>query len=174
MSYTRSIRSEGVLDDGVWSDSRGVSQGTVGAPFCFSMIASSLISALRINAHGCGVRLRDGTVTHSIHFADDVVCMSETAAGLQLQLDAAHENARDHRLQLSAAKSEVVVFGREGDPFNAADHHFTLGGRTLIVSSCFKYLGVRSHRRCPSPRRMRRARSGGTRCSRSFVGGSLW
>jgi hypothetical protein len=99
MSYTRSIRSEGVLDDGVWSDSRGVSQGTVGAPFCFSMIASSLISALRINAHGCGIRLRDGTVTHSIHFADDVVCMSETAAGLQLQLDAAHENARDHRLR---------------------------------------------------------------------------
>ncbi len=65
MSYTRSIRSEGVLDDGVWSDSRGVSQGTVGAPFCFSMIASSLISALRINAHGCGIQLRDGTVTYS-------------------------------------------------------------------------------------------------------------
>jgi Reverse transcriptase (RNA-dependent DNA polymerase) len=142
MSYTRSIRSEGVLDDGVWSDSRGVSQGTVGAPFCFSMIASSLISALRINAHGCGIQLRDGTVTYSIHFADDVVCMSETAGGLQRQLDAAHENARDHRLQLSAVKSEVVVFGREGDPFNAADHYFTLGGRTLKVSSCFKYLGV--------------------------------
>ena len=143
MSYTRSIRSEGVLDDEVWSDSRGVSQGTVGAPFCFSMIAASLIAALRINVHGCGIELRDGTVTHSIHFADDVVCMSETAEGYSCS---STRRTRTHVITgcscVSAAKSEVVVFGREGDPFNAADHYFTLGGRTLAVSSCFKYLGT--------------------------------
>ena len=144
MSLTRSVRCAGqpLNEAGVWSDTRGVSQGTVGAPSCFQMIAASLITALRIHVlQGCGVRLRDGTVTFSVHFADDVVCMSETAAGLQLQLDAADQHARDHKLRLSAEKSEVVVFGYAGDEFRATDHHFTLGGRTLTMSSCFKHLG---------------------------------
>jgi hypothetical protein len=92
----------------------------------------------------------------------------DTAEGLQLQLDATHENARHRLQQLSAAKqSEVVVFGREGDPFNAAYHYFTLGGRTLAVSSCFKYQGVAIPQEVQLARRTRRERSGGTRYSPS-------
>ena len=150
------------MDEGTWSDTQGVSQGVVGSPFAFALCAADLSAALKIYEAGCGVELRDGSRVFSISYADDIVLCAATPRGLQKMLDAAFANSRTNRYEFSAEKSEVVVFGAEGDEESLSwPWFFHLGGVALQRSTSFKYLGavlnravaVRAERDLPAGRR---------------------
>jgi hypothetical protein len=144
MKYNRVVRMDGEpLDEGVWSDTRGVAQGVTTAPFAYAIMHADLVRALKLHVAGCGILLRDGSRTFSISFADDIVLIAESAAGLQRMLDAAFDDSRKNRYKFSATKCEVVIFHAAADEASIVRHGFHLGGVVLQLSAGFQYLGVR-------------------------------
>ena len=82
-------------------------------------------------------------------YADDMVLLSDTAAGLQTLLNALHTFCLASHLEVNVPKSEIVVFGASpwrplpeaaGGP---APWHYA--GSELPVSTSFKYLGIDLH-----------------------------
>ncbi|MBM3273262.1 reverse transcriptase family protein [Candidatus Kaiserbacteria bacterium] len=147
MAAQRTVRVEGAPKGSAWSDTRGVAQGVVGAPFAYSVMAADLIHAVKLDTHGAGIRLVDGSRVHSISYADDIVLIAESAEGLQHMLNAAQQHARRDRFDFEPDKCEVVVFGAERDDRTDWDCSvFYLDGHLLRRSEEFRYLGVPMHR----------------------------
>jgi len=71
-------------------------------------------------------------------FADDLVLMSETVAGLQNQLDALEIFCRDRGLTVNVAKTKVLTFV----PLGTTAGLLTYAGREIERVTSFKYLGV--------------------------------
>ena len=130
------------LAEGRWSDTRGAMTGVAGAPVVHNVNAARIAMSVKIYAFGCGIPLQNGAVIHSLHYADDVVLLATTPAGLQLQLDAAGRRSYEDRFLWSPPKSIVVVFGHDGDD-NDLRFFFHLRGEQIKVETSFQYLGVR-------------------------------
>ena len=72
-------------------------------------------------------------------YADDVVLLSCTAAGLQDLLDSMHAFCLSLGLTISPSKTEVVVFnGSSSDTWHVGQH-------VLPRSASFKYRGIVFH-----------------------------
>ena len=78
-------------------------------------------------------------------YADDVVLLSWTAAGLQDLLDSMHGFCLSMGLTISPSKTEVVVFnGSSSDTWHAGQH-FLPRSASFKGLLKFKYLGIVFH-----------------------------
>ena len=73
-------------------------------------------------------------------FADDIVLLSDTIAGLQNQLDVLARNCARHDLHVNLDKSNIVII-RNGGYIAKREKWFYNGKNITIVNSC-KYLGL--------------------------------
>ena len=129
---------------------RGVKQGCPLSPLLF---------ALYINDFGAhsgvldreGVPLRTGTrVVSHMFYADDLVLVSGTEAGLQRMLSALESYAHRKGLTVNAGKSEVVVFNSKQVPCKRRAGSEELvclkyAGQPLKLVGEFRYLGLVLH-----------------------------
>ena len=114
----------------------GVRQGECLSPFLFAVYINDLeISLSDVDA---GVTINDLKIL-VLFYADDVVIFSETATGLQNEIDKLLQYCSRWKLKLNTDKSQVVVFRRGNQPVKES---WYFGDTKLIVTNKIPYLGL--------------------------------
>ena len=72
-------------------------------------------------------------------FADDVILMSASQAGLQKQLDCLQEACEERNLEVNCHKTKILIF-RKGGYVKKCEKWFIYGKKLEIVNS-YEYLG---------------------------------
>lgn len=118
----------------------GVKQGDVCSPILFSLFINELAREVIENGkHGARFSL-DYFELFILLLADDVVLLSETAIGLQTQLNNLHRAACSLELKVNLNKSNIIVFRKGG--YLAARERWTYDNLVMPVVNAYKYLGI--------------------------------
>ena len=73
-------------------------------------------------------------------YADDVILLSSSAAGLQQKLDLLQTFCEDWCLSINIEKTKILIFNKAGSLIN--DHKFNIFGNAISCTNTYKYLGV--------------------------------
>ena len=115
----------------------GVKQGDCLSTTLFNIYANDLIDEL--NQCNSGLQLGDISIS-ALLYADDLVLISSTEAGLQSLLDTVYAWCRKWRMTVNCSKSNIVHYRKKSQP--QTTFTFTLGRRPLDTVTQYKYLGV--------------------------------
>lgn len=117
----------------------GLRQGCCLSPILFSIFINEIASSVDGRGrHGIQL-LPDLVELFILLFADDIVLLSDTARGLQNQIDILHEACTKLFLNINKDKTKVMVFRKGG--FLGKNEKWTLDGSELEVVNEYKYLG---------------------------------
>ena len=119
---------------------QGVQQGSPLSPALFGIFVDAL-ERLMQGAFGCYAPELDEHAVPLLLYADDLVLMSRSAAGLQSLLNKLHQFSTYHRLQVNIKKTEVLVFQQRRPALFTLPTLYYNGGPLKKVHS-FKYLGL--------------------------------
>lgn len=117
----------------------GVKQGCPLSPTLFGLYIDELESFLQ--AGGCDAPRLAGIMAAILLYADDIVLISETAAGLRKQLGILGEFCIAKRLTVNLAKTQVLVFNARKPPAG----EFLYQGQPLVKVMQYRYLGIEFH-----------------------------
>ena len=107
------VRSVAKLSDYI-NCSFGVKQGDVCSPVLFSLYINELaLNIIEKGRHGAKF-LNDLLELFILLLADDIILLSETVIGLQIQLNNLKQAASDLQLKVNMDKSNIVVFRKGG------------------------------------------------------------
>ena len=134
------VRARGELGTPFMSTA-GVRQGCPASPVLFGILIDRLEAFLERHCPQHGIQLVAGSLLRALLYADDVVLMASSAAGLQTMLDALHMFCRANSMFVNQTKSEVVVFSG-GERCPRATVGFTYDGASLPVKDGYLYLGM--------------------------------
>ena len=113
-------------------DELGVNQGGNASPTLFRKYLADLREYLSKHV---GICVSDNTIAHLL-WADDLVLLSDTAAGLQTQLDGLLQFCTKYLLIVNEMKTKVMVFG------NDTKSEFSFNCIQVERVDKYKYLGV--------------------------------
>ena len=114
---------------------RGVRQGCILSPLLFNLFTADLERELRKNKSG--VELCSGVPLDMLMYADDVVLISSSAAGLKKHLHTLSEFCQKWRLVVNTEKTKICVFGKDTDT-----QVYSWNNTILEKTQSYKYLGV--------------------------------
>ncbi len=115
----------------------GVKQGDPMSPTLFAIYVNDLI--VDLNAVNQGVRCGNNSVS-CLFYADDIVIMSETASGLQTQLNVVSNWCNKWRMELNQQKTNVIHFHPKS--ISRTNCNFKCGDHVIDKVSKYKYLGL--------------------------------
>ena len=117
----------------------GVRQGCILSPELFSIFINEI--ATTVDEKGIhGIQLLPGLVEIFILlFADDIVLLSDTARGLQNQIDILNTACKKLSLNVNKDKTKIMVFRKGG--FLGKNDNWTMDGDILEVVNEYNYLG---------------------------------
>ena len=113
---------------------KGVRQGCILSPLLFSLFISDLETELRHNESG--VKL-NRMAMDLLMYADDIVLISSSAAGLRKNLYVLQSYCKTWKLEINIDKTKICVFGRDLDR-----QVFKWKQSVLEKVQEYKYLGV--------------------------------
>jgi hypothetical protein len=118
---------------------QGVKQGCLLSPLIFSLLISKVADEVR--KHGKhGFQLLPGNPEiFLLLFADDIVLLSSTPAGLQHQINNLERASKDLNLEVNLDKTKIMVF-RKGGHLSAVER-WSFSGQNVEVVNSYKYLG---------------------------------
>ena len=114
----------------------GVRQGECLSPFLFALYVNDMEKCLDDDEFGVTV---DDIKIILLFYADDVVVISESAQGLQREIDKLQAYCTKWKLKLNTDKSQVVIFQKGNANTN---HQWFFGDIRLKVSKRIPYLGI--------------------------------
>ena len=127
------MKINGVLYDWI-KDQVGMNQGGPNSPNLFRKFLADLGNYLSMNY---GVVLSDETILLHLLWADDLILLSDSVKGLQIQLDGLFNFCKDSMMIVNETKTKIMVFGNaEKNP------SFSYNNKTLDVVNQYKYLGI--------------------------------
>ncbi len=118
----------------------GVHEGSPLSPLLFILFVAGLVDHLRAtgSADG-GIRLSDGSRIFCVMYADDVLLIATTEAGLQRLIDDTTQFFRQNGMSVNPDKSDVVIFSRSDRVY---DKQISINDVPKDVGDEAKYLGV--------------------------------
>jgi hypothetical protein len=129
------VRWNGCLSD-YFKVNSGVRQGSILSPALFNLYINQLIVDLRLCSSGCHV---NNCFIGCIFYADDILLMSATVAGLQELLNVCDQSVADLQLKFNCSKSFCIAFGHKHDTVIT---DMKLGNNTICWNMSIKYLGL--------------------------------
>ena len=125
----------------------GLRQGCPLSATVFGLFLDGLHNHLQQSVPGAGIQVQDLKITDT-EYADDVMLLGSTPAQLQILINAMTHYCEALHMQISAAKTKVMVLGGErGHTFTYTDHIHHQSSVLEQVSS-FKYLGLNFEESC--------------------------
>ena len=125
---------------GAFMCSRGLKQGDSCSPILFPLLIKELANETALKGKH-GITLSPDILQILIMlFADDVVLLSNTIAGLHCWLNVLRDTAKKLHLVVNFEKSQVVIF-RNGGYIAAREKRFNDDMKLKIVNH-YKYLGI--------------------------------
>ena len=118
----------------------GVKQGCPLSPTLFGLYVDGLEKHL-LDMNDIDAPTLMGVMVPLLLYADDLILMSESAAGLQKQLDALASFCEERQLTVNLSKTKMVVF--EHRRSDVPD--FVLNGAGVERVESYKYLGFVVH-----------------------------
>ena len=133
------VRAGGDLTE-AFMCSRGLKQGDSCSPILFPLLIKELANETALKGKH-GITLSPDILQILIMlFADDVVLLSNTIAGLHCWLNVLRDTAKRLHLVVNFEKSQVVIF-RNGGYIAAREKRFNDDMKLKIVNR-YKYLGI--------------------------------
>ena len=114
-------------------DHCGTNQGGPLSPNMFRFILADLREYLKSES---GIVIDDEVLVHLL-WADDLVLMSDSAEGLQSQLDCLFKFCCKSQMIVNETKTKIMTFGK-----NSSVHTFSFNNKQLEIVTQYKYLGV--------------------------------
>ena len=111
--------------------------GGILSPYLFNVYVDDL--SVKLNSCHVGCYYSGGCINH-LMYADDLVIMSPSVAGLYKLLHICESFGLSHDVLFNNKKSTIMSF-RAGNPKDAHLPLYTLNGEVLCHSACVKYLG---------------------------------
>ena len=81
----------------------------------------------------------NGRPVHFLMYADDVILLSKTAAGLQSKIDILNHYCEDWCLNVNTSKTKMLVFNKAGRHYRL---NFKINHVPLESVNEYKYLGI--------------------------------
>ena len=134
--YQCCVRVQGCLTK-MFNAPIGVKQGCRISPLLFGLYINSL--AEKIKDLNKGAKYGDKNIGLLL-YADDVVILSDTAEGLQEQLNALNDWCKKWRLELNGSKTSIMIYRNKGTELPT--HQFNCGNLNLDYVEEYKYLGL--------------------------------
>ena len=113
-------------------DTCGTNQGGPLSPNMFRYMLNDLKDFLDDQ---CGIVVNNNILVHML-WADDLVLLSDSASGLQRQLDGLLEFCSKYQMIVNELKTKVMIYGKPTEDI------FKFNGKSLDIVSEYKYLGV--------------------------------
>jgi reverse transcriptase-like protein len=135
--------SEGL--SGCFQSVLGVKQGCPLSPLLFGIFLDDWEGHLQSTlGAAAALPLLSGRTIPPLLFADDMLLVATSAAGLQAQLRCLQEYCDAKKLTVNAAKTQVLILrpGGGGGSRLAAGESFTYAGKPLQAVASTKYLGL--------------------------------
>jgi hypothetical protein len=114
----------------------GLKQGDILSPLLFNLYINELSGHLITNAD---TPTLNGVHVNHLLYADDLVLISRSRAGLQQQLDSLNSFSEKWQLQINYDKTKVLVFNKSG---KRCTDHFHIGNTSVNCCTQYTYLGV--------------------------------
>ena len=130
------VRINSVCTD-FFNVSSGVKQGCLLSPVLFNLFVNDLIYDMRNSGSGVAI---DNVKVAVLGYADDLVCLSDTAEGLQNMLDILYAWCRRFSMNVNVLKTQIVHFRPISIP--QTDFKFEYNGCGLSLVKQYKYLGL--------------------------------
>ena len=121
---------------------RGVLQGNILSPTLFNIFINDIKEVL-LHENSPFLSETTGSKVSCLLYADDVVLLSTTQAGLQYQLDALHGYCQSWGLSINRTKTKVVIFAKNDPKIRPV---FKCGEDFIEAVDQYKYLGVIFHK----------------------------
>ena len=116
---------------------RGVRQGCVLSPILFNLFLADLQPVL--DKYGENIKIDETVNTSCLLWADDILIISETMAGLQQKLTALQGYCDINKLSVNTKKTQCMIFNKTGKLLK--NHTFTYKNTKLECVREYKYLG---------------------------------
>ena len=116
-----------------------VKQGCVFSPILFNLYIEKIC---QIFDQTCSPVKVNGRDLNCLLWADDLLMVSETAAGLQNCIDKMHSFYTDLGLEINIKKTKVIIFNKRGTTLEKK-FNFCLNGAKLIITDQYQYLGIK-------------------------------
>ncbi len=117
-------------------DNLGVAQGGILSPYLFNSFLSDLCDSL---SNRYGVVIDAETILTHLFWADDLILLSESADGLQAQIDNLHTFCSKWQMIINNLKTKVLIFNQDK---NEQLQKFHVGDVDIEVSTQYNYLGM--------------------------------
>lgn len=120
------------------SSNLGLKQGCPLSPLLFNLYINNITQYLHPTQED-SITVNNQKITHFM-YADDLVIVSASKAGLQDKLDKLSEFSDTKDLTINAKKSQIMIFNKTGKLINKDT--FTIKGQKLDIVQKYTYLGV--------------------------------
>ena len=121
------------------SSNLGLKQGCPLSPILFNLYINDMSSHFKTNNITDKVILQGEELSHFL-YADDLVIISKSKAGLQEKLNGLSTFAKEKDLTINIKKSKIMVFNQNGKTLKG--EYCLINGQKLDVVSKYTYLGV--------------------------------
>ena len=115
----------------------GVKQGDNLSPNLFKVFINDLPTYLNSTPDPVFI---NNSPLHCLMYADDVILLSSTHAGLQQKLDKLHDYCKDWCLNINTNKTKIIIFNKAGRHLS---EKFVFGQTDINCIHQYKYLGVK-------------------------------
>jgi hypothetical protein len=121
----------------------GVRQGCILSPLLYSLFINDAAMELKANHSDCGVPVGPGVRLVLLLYADDIVLLSESEAGVAKLMAALHAYSVRWRFEINHSKCGLMCFRWAGSRLPTSE--VRLGDRVVDWVSVYKYLGIELH-----------------------------